>query len=98
MSNVQVTKPSQFLEQTAIILETHGWCRRRYENNQGHFCTLGAMRKVGAAAVGTAGDAKVALLEELDTDVASWNDEQRDRRTVVRTLRRVARRLAAQGR
>lgn len=93
------TAPADLLREAAHLLETRGWCRGRFESRSGHFCAVGALRYAASGASDSSSqsvrDAVDALKDDLGIPVVRWNDDQRDRRKVVRQLRRTADRLSA---
>lgn len=86
---------AEVLEKGAEVLETAGWCRRTFKNGAGHYCAVGAIERVAPLHVDPK-RATFAVEAELGLgrfDLAIWNDRQRDRRKVVRALRRTARKV-----
>jgi len=96
-----VTKTLQYrtakvLDDAATLIETKGWCRGRYTDGDRH-CTVGALIEVAGPDNLVYVKAYKAVSAEITgltySSVPAWNDEQRDRRKVVRTLRRTARKV-----
>ena len=85
------------LDDAATLIETKGWCRKAFAGGDRH-CTVGALHAVIEIENGDFVDdlyfiARNALRVEVGPDLLGWNDAQRDRRKVVRTLRRTARKV-----
>lgn len=94
---------ANYLEKAALRLETHGWCRGNYIDNKGQTCLVGAVVK--ATPYGDFSERTNPLLVALKEavyrdyshggDITEWNDKQKDKRKVIRFIRRTARKLAA---
>jgi hypothetical protein len=82
------------LEKVAKRLEKDGWCRGTYWDGD-RSCLEGAIWKATGAFSGPATDAiRRTLADDYQvSSLVSWNDKQRDRRKVVRMIRRTIRRL-----
>ena len=79
------------LDNAATLIERDGWCRRVLETADGRHCAVGAMSAFGRGPAREA--AHRALEKRVQATTWIWNDNQTDRRKVVRTMRRVAREL-----
>jgi len=78
----------ELLLATADLLESDGWCRGVAHDGRGRRCLLGAAFDVGDS---IAAEMVNALWRtHLGISASAWNDEQTDRRTVLRTLRKLA--------
>lgn len=93
-------RTAQAIDDAATLIEEKGWCRNRYRDGDRH-CTIGALVDV---TLSDDGAAYVAAYEAITTEIRlqpdyryasipGWNDVQRDRRKVVRLLRRTARKV-----
>lgn len=91
-------RTAKVLDDAATLIETKGWCRGKH--------TGGAALHVAAmiAGIGPGDEAYIRAYEAVGAELRSadshsyvsipaWNDEQRDRRKVVRLLRRTARKV-----
>lgn len=87
---------ADLLEQAADYIEQHGWARGVLERGDGHVCAVGALRAVNShgnayAPLRTSGfEALDALEQHIGGSAPQWNDRQKDRRVVVRALRKAA--------
>ena len=95
---------ADILEKAALILERDGWCRGRFEKRPGGpVCAVGAIRRAASGdalchvpGVGAVNVFATFLVKDAAYRwglglVQCWNDDQRDKRKVVRALRRAAR-------
>jgi len=98
------TNAADLIDAAADYIETHGWARKRAQNAQGGVCAIGALRmaQFGDANVEKADTAYWSAEDALSLEVrnlgfdgiAQFNDfGARDKRRVVRLMRRVARNL-----
>ncbi len=93
-------RTARVLDEAATRIETYGWCRGTFRNGERR-CTLGALLLTDAEAYDNAVRAVEAEILRsgfprpagATSLVPAWNDAQRDRRKVVRLLRRAARRV-----
>lgn len=108
MALTQNEKIARLLDAAAERIESHGWIRGEYGNEEVGYCTLGALtaaindvKGVGRA---TMFPAQVALQNDIDKtsggqhySIVGWNDSRNARKDrVVRKLRKVARNLREQ--
>lgn len=89
---------ARHLDAAADLLETKGWCRGLFADNQGRHCLAGALQSVGhhPSAYRGATDALVDTLRtqgEKGAWITDWNDRQKDKRKVIRLLRTTSKRL-----
>lgn len=85
----------RILEEAAKVIETRGWCRRRYETADGRVCASMAMSvamdALGADYVGEDG-ARRRMCREIDNDsIVHWNDKRgRTKDEVLAAFRQAA--------
>lgn len=95
------------LDRAAARLEPKGaWCKGTYRKwiwdpktgtSHNAYCLMGALREE-AHASSVRQTAIVSLVEEIHAEnpkvgITRWNDNQRDKRKVIRLMRRVAKKL-----
>jgi hypothetical protein len=92
-------RTAKVLDDAATLIETKGWCRGSYQDGDRH-CTVGALAGVSSSDRAAFFVAYRSVLTEIieitgqsGISISRWNDSQRDRRKVVRTLRRTARKV-----
>lgn len=97
-SSTWMTDTSTLINAAADYIEQHGWTRGSYERH-GRVCMLGALCYVDLDNNGVYPAEKiierVILARGFTTDpdkrvITNWNDEQKDRRVVIRVLREAA--------
>ncbi len=83
------------LDKAADYIRDHGWTTRRYENDYGEVCILGALRNVNGylnSSAEEAVEAELALERHVGNAVAHFNDKRGNtKRKVLATLRKAAR-------
>lgn len=86
------------LDRAANLLEQGHWCRhgmvRVLPSGERAYCAVGAIREVAKGDSHWA-ESIVALKREVGCrlGIPAWNDRQRDKRVVIRAMRRTARKL-----
>jgi len=65
------------LKKARKLIEKHGWCRGFMKNDNGHFCSIGAINEVSDSSSPENADAKAKLYSLVCnrySSVFNWND------------------------